>query len=587
MSPARRKPDGPPPIVHPGPTPAVVKQLYGTAWRCGFAGCLQPLYRVTETGQQVLNSTIAHIHARSEGGPRWKKGMSAEDNRAPENLMPMCLEHSKEIDDLWQNFPADLLREWKEQQLQECRDLDQSWHLNSRQVQEVMDALDHRRIGTQTAGSSAVLAAARIVGQLVVVAGQQRAVVARAVGAWQALRDHVNRSMPPAWDATTGQLLRVEPSLMETRPHQVAVSEALAAAIAATQSPTTTLIGELRAIEAADPDLVPWCAWVQAAAAVVVAASGRWPGSSSHPVHPLADNGDLSDALAELERAFTALSARWNGQAAEDPPPPPPPVEAEPESEAQRAAREHEELLDSARPWARVTGLAYDPDLYQRLLAATEHAVMFPVLPSLMAIDLFATTRLAASVARNADPDTYRSLITQAAELQPLVVAVALVRSLMFTAEEAERLELHDHARTTLVALMDVEQWREVAPWQDNEYHSRSLLDWTSSIHGEETVRDALAAGLTDTADLLGPLLIGIATWKEQRDSHTWALRDYVRGIRDLPPWLPVDTVVTEIHRQFPDLTPTQHDNVGEDIKDLRDLAADLLRAATSIGSIS
>lgn len=583
MSSVRRKSDDPPPIVHPKPSPTVVKQLYGTAWRCGFDGCLRPLYRVTETGEQVLNSTVAHIHARSQGGPRWDKDMTAEDNRAPENLMPMCLEHSREIDDFWPNYPADLLREWKAQQLQDCRDLELSWQLNSRQVQEVMDAFDHRQVGTQTAGSSAVLAAARTVGHLSAVAGQQRTVVAKAINAWQALRDQVNRSMP-VWDPATGQSLRVEPSLIETQPHRVAVSKVLEAATAATQSLTTTLIGELRAIQAADPDLVPWCAWVQAAAAAVVAASGRWPGSSSHPTYPLADNNDLPDALAELERATTALSKRWNGQTAEDPPPPPHPVEAEPETEAQRAAREHKELLDSARPWARVKELPYDPDLYQRLVAATEHVAMFPDLPSLITINLAATTRLAASVARNADPDTYRSLITQAAELQPLAVAVALVRNLMFTAEEAERFELHDHARTMVVALLDVEQWRDLTPWQDNQYHSRSLLNWTSSIHGEEPVRDTLAVALTETPDLLGPLLIGIATWAEQLDSYTWALRNYTQGIRDLPPWLPVDAVVAEIHRQFHDLTPTQHEDPSEDIGDLRRLAADLLRAAMSMG---
>ncbi|MGV9365941.1 hypothetical protein [Amycolatopsis sp. NPDC003731] len=111
---------------------------------------------------------------------------------------------------------------------------------------------------------------------------------------------------------------------------------------------------------------------------------------------------------------------------------------------------------------------------------------MFPDLPSLMTINLAATTRLAASVARNADPDTYRTLITQAAELQPLAVAVALVRNLMFITEKAERFELHDHARAMVVALLPVEQWRDLTPWQDNQYRSRSLLNWTSSIHGEE-----------------------------------------------------------------------------------------------------
>ncbi len=45
-------------------------------------GCPQPLYRVSESGERVLNSRVAHIHARSEGGPRWNPTMTAEENRA-------------------------------------------------------------------------------------------------------------------------------------------------------------------------------------------------------------------------------------------------------------------------------------------------------------------------------------------------------------------------------------------------------------------------------------------------------------------------------------------------------------------------
>ena len=62
------------PIVHKKPLPATVRQLYGTAFRCGKPDCGRPLYKLNdETGEVVLNSHVAHLCARSEGGPRWNQ----------------------------------------------------------------------------------------------------------------------------------------------------------------------------------------------------------------------------------------------------------------------------------------------------------------------------------------------------------------------------------------------------------------------------------------------------------------------------------------------------------------------------------
>jgi hypothetical protein len=59
----------------------------------------------------VLNSRVPHIHARRSGGPRWKPGLTAEENRAAENLLVMCIPHSYEIDEHKEQFPAELLQE--------------------------------------------------------------------------------------------------------------------------------------------------------------------------------------------------------------------------------------------------------------------------------------------------------------------------------------------------------------------------------------------------------------------------------------------------------------------------------------------
>src|ERR1700723_2817646 len=52
---------------------------------------MQQLYRVSETGKQVLNSRVAHINARSEGGPRWNAAMTAAENRSYDSLSPASL----------------------------------------------------------------------------------------------------------------------------------------------------------------------------------------------------------------------------------------------------------------------------------------------------------------------------------------------------------------------------------------------------------------------------------------------------------------------------------------------------------------
>jgi len=108
----------PKPIVHRRPLPATVRQLYGTAFRCGKPECGRPLYKMNDdTGEIVLNSNVSHICARSEGGPRWDPEMTEDENRSESNLIPMCLEHAYEIDVTPDRYPAELLRKWKRVQI--------------------------------------------------------------------------------------------------------------------------------------------------------------------------------------------------------------------------------------------------------------------------------------------------------------------------------------------------------------------------------------------------------------------------------------------------------------------------------------
>jgi hypothetical protein len=132
------------PIVHRLPTGATVKELYGTALVCAFPGCEEPLFRENPGGAgQSLNSRLAHIAARSEGGPRWDALMTEVDNRSAANLFLMCLRHAAEIDELgWElRFPADLMLTWKADQVAAYdAAVSVGWQLSDEEVDEVLQA---------------------------------------------------------------------------------------------------------------------------------------------------------------------------------------------------------------------------------------------------------------------------------------------------------------------------------------------------------------------------------------------------------------------------------------------------------------
>jgi hypothetical protein len=436
------------PIEHRPPTAATIKQLYGTAFRCAEPSCTKPLYRLNnDTGAWILNSRVAHIHARSEGGPRWDPDMSEESNRSPDNLLPLCEEHAFEIDATPELFTADLLRGWKKAQLAEALEVGKSWPLSDAEAAEVVtESFDPHRIGRATAAATTVLAVARYVGLLIETGHLQRRLPRDAARAWNAMREQVNRSMP-VFDMN-GERLRVEPSFADTEPHRIALEAALQEAVGTLEPIAAQLVAELHAVSAADQRLSRWCEWVERAVRDVIAAAGRWPG------RPPTDDDDVwPDAVAELRRASQALTARWRREDAPEPPQLSLPAEPA-ESDQQRAAREHQELLEAARPWARVTHRPYDAELCGRLIEATAAVAAWPDIPSLFTMGVDMTGRLAAKVARNADDETFHRLIARAATQQPLVAAVALLRGLMATAKDAGRPELEAEAVAAATKLL-------------------------------------------------------------------------------------------------------------------------------------
>ncbi|MFF9401694.1 hypothetical protein [Streptomyces sp. NPDC014744] len=300
-----------------------MKQLYATAFRCGKPGCEKPLYQMNnETGEWILNSHVAHIHARSGLGPRWNPEMTEEENRSAENLLPLCREHAAEIDVTPQHYPPSLLREWKRQQLAEYHAVQKAWPINDDEATEVAaQSFGTQRDAATTAGAAAVAAVARRAGQLVEISRRERRAAAGAARAWREMEAGWNRRVGPLFDLKTGERLKgdeavVRPPRRDTEECRSAVKAALGAARTAMEPVVTDLMGELSAARTVAKGLGPWCDWVERETQHLVTTAARWDMDPS-----AADDRPWCDAVAGLEQASRALGAACRGEPTEVPPP--------------------------------------------------------------------------------------------------------------------------------------------------------------------------------------------------------------------------------------------------------------------------
>lgn len=86
--------------------------LWGmAAGRCEL--CNRLLYMDLSFGVIDNFAERAHIHAVSKNGPRFRKDMTDEECNDVNNLMLLCQEHHKMVDDYPEDFQSDLLIEKK------------------------------------------------------------------------------------------------------------------------------------------------------------------------------------------------------------------------------------------------------------------------------------------------------------------------------------------------------------------------------------------------------------------------------------------------------------------------------------------
>lgn len=527
--------------VHPEPTTATLKELYAHAFRCARPGCRKPLYtQDDDTGDRTLNSRVAHIHARRRGGPRWIE-MDSSDNRAATNLVLLCIEHSYEVDDHEDRFPADMLREWKAEQLAEHQTLLEGWTLTDDKAAEVQRA--SFQVQAQAYVDAATLAdLARTVEAASAAARRlragPRAEVSRAGETWAQARAGL-----VAWDSETGERLYAEPPMIDQRAHLDAVRASLREVGQALVSLIDRVGEEVAAIRRARPDTNAWTDWVRGALDGLHQASTSWPA----PL-PTGDDGRVERAIAELDRAAGALDRRSRGQDAETPPAPTPPTDPPDPSTADLAGRAHHQLLESARPFARVDSRPYDAVLRERIAEATAFGATLEPTPAQWPFGLQATAGLAAEVAGNASESQLVALAAADRGRRPLCAAVLLLDALADVADRRGYDSAAAGIRAVIVELFDDTDWASADAWVGCEVYGAAMFERIAALSSPETVSRRLADALEAAPQRAVPMLLSCAQWVEHRDSRNPT--QPVPGTRNYdtrPAWLPVEDLIAAL----------------------------------------
>ncbi|WP_433674209.1 hypothetical protein [Microbacterium gorillae] len=563
-------------VAHPKPTLATIRELYSHAFTCAQPECPEWLYR-QESGvaRPVLNSRVSHIHARQPGGPRWKPGMSSEDNRSVENLLLMCIPHSYEIDEHEARFSPELLQEWRLGQIQEYFDRRHGWPINEDEAAEVLAvSFDSPTIAAPVLMS--VVAAAELYALRAV---STRPGPAAAAAAWRRTRADAN-AMMLAYDHE-GNRVFVEPSNMERQQHERAVIAALDEVRAVLEPMYEDVLAKIATARHTSVRSAPWCDWVTHTADELLAAASTWPWEP-----PYEDTDRLGDAAAQMRAAVGGLASSLRGEN-----PPPPPAAPEPvvgeADEAPAALAEamaaHNALLERARPWARVKTKAYDPDLRSELVVAADEVTLIPEVLSTYAFALSAVASLAASVPRNATDEEVAALIGEDRARRPLVVAAALLVGLWREMSAAERGDLADLARDSLLEEITAQDWSVEHAWVGNYVHGAKVFTPWSHWMSAEVVKAALANALAAAPARLDDVVLTCAPWLE-RESRADGSRQAARSYRELPPWFPTEAIVRAAAVQYPHVVATTSDyddGVPEGTPEVEHHLSHILRLAT------
>ena len=95
-------------------TPKILFGLSGN--QCAKPDCTVNLIEpATKYSDAAVIGQICHILAISTNGPRGKSGLTEEELNSPDNLILLCRNHHGLVDSQHKTYPAEMLREWKQE----------------------------------------------------------------------------------------------------------------------------------------------------------------------------------------------------------------------------------------------------------------------------------------------------------------------------------------------------------------------------------------------------------------------------------------------------------------------------------------
>ncbi|MDE8670898.1 hypothetical protein PY310_20210 [Pseudarthrobacter sp. H3Y2-7] len=548
-------------IQHPSPTPTTAKELYGAAVSCGFPDCYEPPYKFVN-GAPALNSQIAHIHARSEGGPRWLATMSPEENQAKENLLILCHFHHGVIDDPANepDYLADVLRQWKAAQIKlatAAPPYARPMQISDAQAGEVLSASEQR----DSALIDRTLPLVKAVTRLLATIEQRRQGPREVAAQWQAELDRW-RIRPVGWDPDTGENVYASPSRATHAEYATRIQASLDEVAGVLQPLLIEVETELVAAVSNAADAGPWSSWLRRSISEVT--------RSATTRDAVASAGDtiLLAAINDARKSLDAIVLHLRGMDVAEPPE----IMATEESSdpADELMAEHREVLDRSWPFVRVSNRPFDAGLHDELAAQTEFACHLPNSGDFIRLSLPTTALLAAHVARRGSNDDIEAIIAGYAERKPTAAATLLLLNLEKILEEEGRHDLAGNAHKALEGLIEGYAWEDIHEWDANGLASGLMLDVFASVITTETVRDRLSTAAKVSPELGARLVVAVAGTSIQID-HSTGNKNLKAHFRFPREWLPVEDLLKGAEAVAEDVKNAEFRSLIRELKDLRD----------------
>ena len=93
-----------------------LKILFGLSGnQCAHPKCTNNVIEpATKESNAAVIAQICHIYAISDDGPRGKAGLTNEELNSPDNLILLCPTHHTVVDNQYETYPAEMLKQWKQ-----------------------------------------------------------------------------------------------------------------------------------------------------------------------------------------------------------------------------------------------------------------------------------------------------------------------------------------------------------------------------------------------------------------------------------------------------------------------------------------